>query len=379
MIHVQGLEKRYGDLVALGGVSFDIAAGEVVGFLGPNGAGKSTTMKILTGFLVPDAGTCEVAGRRVDPGDPDGRKAVGYLPEATPLYRSMRVDRYLDFVAGLHGLGGSDRRAAVGRVIEACHLGRHAGRKINWLSKGFRQRVGLAQALIGDPDVLILDEPTSGLDPREVVRMRDLIRELGAEKTVLLSTHVLGEAEAVCDRAIVIAGGKRVADGTPRQLARTRAGQVALVLRVPAYDTLGDPGFGPQSIADDLAGVPGVKRCIEVTPAEGGAFRVELEVERAPGVDLEEAPVATRFAEPTLEMLARTVHDRGWQLSELSWVGDDLEAAFLELTDPERLAREQAGPITFGELSTGTADGPPGDPQSEDYQPARDDSTEVQP
>ena len=349
MIKVEGLEKRYGEVTALGGVSFEVPAGQVVAFLGPNGAGKSTTMKILTGFLVPDAGSCEVAGRVVEPGDPVGRRAVGYLPESTPLYKAMRVDRYLEFVADLHGLGRAEGRAAVARVIDACHLGRHAGRRITWLSKGFRQRVGLAQALIGDPDVLILDEPTSGLDPREVVRMRDLIRELGAEKTVLLSTHVLGEAEAVCDRAIVIAGGRLVGDGTPRELARQRAGRVNLVLRVPAYDTLGDPDFGPDSLAADLAGVPGVKGCNEVERLEGGAFRLELEVTRAPGSS-EDHPDEARSAEPTLEMLSATVHERGWQLSELAWVGDDLEATFLELTDPERLAREDAPAQTVDEV-----------------------------
>ena len=341
MIHVEGLEKRYGEVTALAGVSFDVPAGQVVAFLGPNGAGKSTTMKILTGFLVPDAGSCAVAGRPVDPSDAAGRAAVGYLPEATPLYAGMRVDRYLGFVAELHGLGGAAKRDAVGRVIEACHLGAHAGRRIAWLSKGYRQRVGLAQALVGDPSVLILDEPTSGLDPREVVRMRELIRELGAEKTVLLSTHVLGEAEAVCDRALVIAAGRLVADGTPRELARHRAGRVALALRVPAYDTLGDPAFGPERLAEDLGGVPGVRACLEVESLPGGVFRLELEVVRAPGAHASGEPEGPlgRSAEPTLELLAATVHERGWELSELSWVGDDLEATFLELTDPERLAR----------------------------------------
>ena len=256
MIHVEGLEKRYGEVTALAGVSFDVPAGQVVAFLGPNGAGKSTTMKILTGFLVPDAGSCAVAGRPVDPSDAAGRAAVGYLPEATPLYAGMRVDRYLGFVAELHGLGGAAKRDAVGRVIEACHLGAHAGRRIAWLSKGYRQRVGLAQALVGDPSVLILDEPTSGLDPREVVRMRELIRELGAEKTVLLSTHVLGEAEAVCDRALVIAAGRLVADGTPRELARHRAGRVALALRVPAYDTTVIRPSGPSAWPRTSAGCP---------------------------------------------------------------------------------------------------------------------------
>lgn len=329
MIHVQGLEKHYGDLQALRGVSFDVSRGEIVGFLGPNGAGKSTTMKILTGFLVPDGGTCEVAGKQVLPGDPGSRSTVGYLPESTPLYRDMRVDRYLDFVAGLHGQERAERRASVGRVIDACRLGRHAGRRIGWLSKGFRQRVGLAQALIGDPDVLILDEPTSGLDPREVVRMRDLILELGQEKTVLLSTHILSEVEATCSRVIVIAGGQLVADATPQEIARSRAAEMTVVLRVPDKD-LAD--FDAGAIGRDFAHVPGVARLVSAQDCGGGTARLVLDVNRAPG------SVATS-GEPVAELVADTLAKRGWKLSELTWQGDSFEAAFLDITNPEHLEK----------------------------------------
>ena len=327
MIHVHGLEKHYGDLRALRGVSFDVSRGEIVGFLGPNGAGKSTTMKILTGFLVPDGGTCEVAGQQVLPGDPTSRRSVGYLPESTPLYRDMRVDRYLDFVAGLHGQERSERRASVGRVIDACRLGRHAGRRIGWLSKGFRQRVGLAQALIGDPDVVILDEPTSGLDPREVVRMRDLILQLGQEKTVLLSTHILSEVEATCSRVIVIAGGQLVADATPLEIARSRAAEMTVVLRVPDRD-LAD--FNAQSIGRDFAHVPGVARLVSAEDCGGGTARLVLDVNRAPGS-------VALSGEPVAELVADTLAKRGWKLSELTWQGDSFEAAFLAITDPEHL------------------------------------------
>ena len=232
MIHANGLYKRYGDLVALGGISFDVEKGSVVGLLGPNGAGKSTTMKILTGTLVPDQGYCSIDGRQVWPGDPESRRQVGYLPESTPLYRSMRVDGYLDFVAGMLGMGRSERRREVGRVIEACRIGIHSGRPIGALSKGYRQRVGLAQALLGNPKVLILDEPTSGLDPAEVVHMRDLVKELGREKTVLLSTHVLSEIEATASRVIIVSGGQIVADGNPLQLAKRRSARLVLLMRL---------------------------------------------------------------------------------------------------------------------------------------------------
>ena len=328
MIHVQGLEKSYGNLEALKGVSFDVERGEIVGCLGPNGAGKSTTMKILTGYLVPDSGSCRVAGIEVTPGDPSSRRSVGYLPESTPLYRGMRVDRYLDFVAGIHGQDRAERRASVGRVIEACRLGRHAGRRIGWLSKGFRQRVGLAQALLGNPDVLILDEPTSGLDPREVVRMRDLILELGKEKTVLLSTHILSEVEATCSRVIVIAGGQLVADATPFEIARSRAAELTVVLRVPSDQI---QGFDAAAIGRDFAHVPGVARLVSAEDCGGGTARLVLDVNRAPG------SVATS-GEPVAEMVADALAKRGWKLSELTWQGDDFEAAFLEITDPERIA-----------------------------------------
>jgi ABC-2 type transport system ATP-binding protein len=322
MIHAHGLFKRYGDLVALDRVSFDVERGSVVGFLGPNGAGKSTTMKILTGTLVPDGGTCEVAGRPVLPGDPESRRRVGYLPESTPLYRAMRVDRYLDFVAGVLGASRTERRREVARVIEACRIGQHAGRPIGALSKGYRQRVGLAQALLGDPDVLILDEPTSGLDPREVVRMRALVRELGQEKTILLSTHILSEIEATASRVIIIAGGRLVADGDPRAMAQGRAAELVVVLRLG----IDDLDLESSVIGDELMGAAGVKEILGIEVEQGGVRRCVMRVERTPGCD-------TLHGEPVAELVTRRIHQRGWHLSELSWGGVDFEAAFLELTD----------------------------------------------
>ena len=197
MIVVEELSKTYAETRAVDGVSFEIPAGQVVGLLGPNGAGKSTTMKILVGFLRADGGRCVIDGRRIDPEEPASKEAIGYLPETTPLYPRMRVTEYLDFVARMRGVGRSARRSAIERVVADCDLATWERRKIGTLSKGYRQRVGLAQALLADPKVLVLDEPTSGLDPGEITRIRDLIQRLGETKTVLLSTHVLAEVHAL--------------------------------------------------------------------------------------------------------------------------------------------------------------------------------------
>lgn len=320
MIHASGLFKRYADLVALDQVSFDIERGSVVGLLGPNGAGKSTTMKILTGTLVPDAGTARIDGREVRPGDAESRRAVGYLPESTPLYRQMRVDDYLDFVAGMLGFGRAERRREVGRVIEACRIGIHAGRPIGALSKGYRQRVGLAQALLGDPKVLILDEPTSGLDPGEVVHMRALVKELGEQKTVLLSTHVLSEIEAVASRVLIVAGGKLVADGSPAKLTRRKSAQLVLYMRLGVDDLK----TSHDEIARELYDAAGVKEILAVEDLGHGIKRCEMRVERSAGSD-------SLHGEPVAELVAARVVKRGWHLTELAWDALDFEAAFLEI------------------------------------------------
>ena len=213
-IEVRDLTKFYGDFQALRGISFDVHRGEIVGFLGPNGAGKSTTMKILTCYMAATTGSAKVMNIDVAADSIGVRARIGYLPESVPLYDQMVVFDYLTHLAELRGVESGKRDAAVAHAVEVCGLAPVVAKKIDELSKGYRQRVGLAQALVHSPDVLILDEPTSGLDPNQIVEIRELIRSIGREKTVLLSTHILQEIEALCDRVILINGGTVVADGT---------------------------------------------------------------------------------------------------------------------------------------------------------------------
>lgn len=219
MIHIEGLTKVYGRTHALRGISFEVPKGQVVGFLGPNGAGKSTTMKILTGFVEATGGTVKVAGISVIDDPVAARVHIGYLPENNPLYEDMMVEEYLEYIARMRRIPADKVRGAIDTAVSRCGLHRVRGKDIGELSKGFRQRVGLAQAIVHDPDLLILDEPTTGLDPNQVVEIRNLIRELGKEKTVILSTHVLPEVQHMCGRALIIAEGKIVADGAPDQLS----------------------------------------------------------------------------------------------------------------------------------------------------------------
>ena len=223
-IEVQGIVKRYGASVAVKGISFEINRGEIVGFLGPNGAGKSTTMKILTGFLAADEGVANVAGMNVLEQPQKVRTQIGYLPESAPLYPDMRVHDYLDFVGNIRGLANAERAAAIQRVSGRCGLDEYLYKPCGALSKGYRQRVGLAQALIHEPEILILDEPTSGLDPNQIVEIRNLILELGREKTVLLSTHILGEVQATCSRVLILNEGALVADGSTDAIAARQQG-----------------------------------------------------------------------------------------------------------------------------------------------------------
>lgn len=218
MLSISNLTKQYGEQTAVNGISFTAEAGEIVGFLGPNGAGKSTTMKMITGYLRPDRGQVMVAGTDVAVDPIAVKRKIGYLPEANPLYTDMYVREYLGFIAGIHGV--KDRQGAIERVISLTGLTVEAGKKLAQLSKGYKQRAGLAAALIHDPEVLILDEPTSGLDPNQIVEIRNVIKEQGKSKTVLFSSHILQEVEAICDRVIIIDRGNIVADDTLANLQK---------------------------------------------------------------------------------------------------------------------------------------------------------------
>jgi len=219
MIEIDGLTKRYGRHTVVDGLSFSCATGEVLGFLGPNGAGKSTTMKMLTGFVTPSAGTARVCGHDVQSESLEARRRLGYLPEGAPSYAEMTPGAFLEFVADVRELTGTERRRRLDEVIERLHLGPVLQQSIDTLSKGFKRRVGLAQAILHDPDVLILDEPTDGLDPNQKHEVRELIRSMARDKLIVISTHILEEVEAVCSRAIIIAEGRILADDTPDSLA----------------------------------------------------------------------------------------------------------------------------------------------------------------
>lgn len=227
-ISVSSLTKIYGIQKAVDGISFQLSKGEIVGFLGPNGAGKSTTMKMITGYLPPTAGTATVCGFDIQTQAMEVRKRVGYLAEANPLYFDMYVREYLEFSAGIHGL--SNVKARIEEMIALTGLGKEAHKKIGMLSKGYKQRVGLAQAMLHDPEVLILDEPTSGLDPNQLVEIRELILRIGKEKTVLLSTHIMQEVQAMCSRVIIISNGIIVADDTIEKLQKGNTKQGVLMV-----------------------------------------------------------------------------------------------------------------------------------------------------
>ena len=237
MLEIENLTKRYGQHTVVDNLSFRCAPGEVLGFLGPNGAGKSTTMKMVTGFVPPSAGRVSVCGLDIDQASLEARRCIGYLPEGTPCYPEMTPRSFLEFIADIRGLTRAERKIRLDSVIEALHLAPVLNQSIDTLSKGFKRRVGLAQAILHDPKVLILDEPTDGLDPNQKHEVRELIRSMAASKLVVLSTHILEEVEAVCTRAIIIANGSILADDTPEQLARRSRSHNAVRLRVGANES----------------------------------------------------------------------------------------------------------------------------------------------
>ena len=237
MLEIENLTKRYGQHTVVDDLSFRCAPGEVLGFLGPNGAGKSTTMKMVTGFVPPSAGRVSVCGLDIDQASLEARRCIGYLPEGAPCYPEMTPSSFLEFIADIRGLTTAERKTRLDSVIEALHLGPVLNQSIDTLSKGFKRRVGLAQAILHDPKVLILDEPTDGLDPNQKHEVRELIRSMAANKLIVLSTHILEEVEAVCTRAIIIANGSILADDTPEQLARRSRSHNAVRLCVGANES----------------------------------------------------------------------------------------------------------------------------------------------
>lgn len=279
MIEADSLVKRYGPFEAVKGVSFRVEKGQVIGLLGPNGAGKTSIMRILTCYHFPTSGTATVDNHDVVTQPHQVRQSIGYLPENAPLYDDMKVREYLSFIADARGLAGSRRAERTDMVVQTCGLAEVFSREIRRLSKGYRQRVGLAQAILHDPAVLILDEPTSGLDPNQIVDIRALIRDLGREKTVILSTHILQEVEAICRRVLIMNAGRLIAQGTPEEIARGM--QDSALLSVSFKGPL------EESVTRTLGSIPGVRSVSAVRSLPGEKVEVDLDV--AAGADPSEA------------------------------------------------------------------------------------------
>jgi ABC-2 type transport system ATP-binding protein len=310
-ITVRNLVKKYGSQTAVNDISFDVRTGEILGFLGPNGAGKTTTMKIITCYMPPTAGTVEVDGLSIADRSLDVRRKIGYLPEMNPLYYDMNVLDYLDYTARLHGMADASIPVKVKEMVGVCGLEDVRHKDIGELSKGYRQRVGLAQAMIHDPEVLILDEPTSGLDPNQIVEIRKLIRQLGSAKTVVLSTHILSEVQATCDRVLIINEGSIVADGTPEHLQRqfTSGEMLTLEVKTGAADPL-------ETVAPKLRILAYVKT-VTLVSRHDGVSRFELEVDK--GADVREAAFRLAVSE-------------NWVLLEMQRKATSLEDVFHKLT-----------------------------------------------
>src|SRR5436190_24368292 len=272
MIKVEGLTKRYARTVAVDNISFEVEKGQIVGFLGPNGAGKTTTMRVLTCFLPPTSGTANVAGYDVVAHPMEVKKRIGYLPESPPVYPEMEVCEYLDFVGRLKGIPSADIDKRVDEVMGRCAVGDVRTKLIGKLSKGYRQRVGLAQAIIHNPDVLILDEPTSGLDPKQIIEIRELLRQLAGEHTIILSTHILSEVENSCERVIIVSQGKVVAVDSVSNLTNRLRGSEAVSLAVEAVD--GKPN--PSEVQGRLEQVSGVSRVV-MKDSKNGRLQFEIE------------------------------------------------------------------------------------------------------
>ncbi len=310
-IEVRDLHKHYGPVQALQGISFTVQPGEVVGFLGPNGAGKSTAMKILTGFLAPTSGSASIEGCDVLTDGLSARSRLGYLPENAPLYAEMMVWNYLDFVGRVRGLPTAERARAIARTAEQCGITERLGQTIGELSKGYRQRVGLAQAMLHEPPILILDEPTTGLDPNQIVEIRNLIRSIGRKRTVLLSTHILSEVQATCDRVIIVHQGRLVADGATAEVTtREQGGQLVQVVFAP-----GTVALDRETLRRAIQALPGISRVSDLQAEDARWHAYEVLAEH----------------DPRAELFALAVQ-RGLVLVELQRERTNLEEIFRRLT-----------------------------------------------
>ena len=317
MIEVQHLTKRYGPVTAVDDVSFTVERGEILGFLGPNGAGKTTTMRVLTGYMPPTGGKAIVAGYDVFEQPIEAKRRTGYLPETPPLYPDMTVREYLTFVSKIKGVPRADRKARVDEMMRKTHISDMANRHCGKLSKGYRQRVGLAQALMHNPEVLILDEPTAGLDPKQIIETRQLIRGLAGDHTIILSTHILPEVSQTCQRVVIINHGKVVAVDTPEKLTSRLRGSETMYLQVDA------DGADAASVLQRVSGVTRVG----VSETRGTAIGFEVDSEAGRDVRRE---------------LAAAVVSRGWGLLEMRPMRMSLEEIFLHVTTEEAPATAAA-------------------------------------
>jgi ABC-2 type transport system ATP-binding protein len=325
MIKVEGMTKRYGRTVAVDDISFTVEKGRIVGFLGPNGAGKTTTMRVLTCFLPPTAGTVSLAGFDVLENPLEVKKRIGYLPETPPLYPEMEVIEYLNFVGKLKGVPKSDLRRRVDEVVGLCAIGDVGRKLITKLSKGYRQRVGLAQAIIHNPDVLILDEPTAGLDPKQIIETRELIKNLASAgaHTIILSTHILPEVEQTCEQVIIISKGRLVATDTVENLTHRLRGSESIAVEVESRDGALDAN----AVRRRLEQVPGVSR-VMLKDTKGNRSMFEVESLQKHAIRGE---------------VARAVVESGWNLNELRAAAVSLEEIFLQLTGAPQEAEAAGG------------------------------------
>lgn len=332
MISVNNVSRRFGPVRAVSGVTLEIAAGQVVGLLGPNGAGKTTTLRMITGYLPPTEGSVTVCGFDSVAQSMQARRSLGYLPEAAPLYPEMRVRDYLTFRAKLFGMGRGDRAGAIGKVIERCWLGEVANRRVGQLSKGYKQRVGLAGAMIHDPPVLVLDEPTSGLDPAQIRETRSLIRDLAHRRTVIVSSHILPEVEKTCDRVVIIARGRLRADGTPAGLLARMEDRSVCHVEVAAADA--------ERAGEAIRVLPGMAQ-VEPEALEDPAW-IRLRV-RAMGAGAEGSDGEGMSGDDIRAAVGRAMLGAGVAVRELSTQRASLEQFYLrtiEEDDPAAAARK---------------------------------------